>query len=332
MKINVITKDDIAANFSMTQAIEAVKNAMKLYCMGKSDIPLRTSVKVPQQNGNCLFMPGYVSDEQALGIKIVSVFPDNMNIGKPTIPSTMILLNHETGEVNAIMDGAYLTELRTGAVAGAAADILSVRDSKIFALFGTGGQAMSQLEAVLSVRNIDQVKVFDIDLKRAEQFCEKMNAAFSDRFCVNISAVRTPDEAVFEADIITCVTTSKTPVFDGRSVKKGAHINGVGSFTPQMQEIDPLLLKRAEGIYADTLDGVLNEAGDIVSALQQRIIKREDITGELGNVLLGRLASRKDDEQITVFKTVGSAIFDVVTAKEIYRKILEGENKNMIEM
>ena len=149
MRIRVLNENDIKKVMDMKAAIFATKDALKEYSNGKTDIPLRANLNVPEHNGQSLYMYGYVPGQDALGVKIVSVYPDNIAKNLTSVPATMVTLNSETGEVNSLIDGTYLTRLRTGAISGAATDELANPDSKIFALFGTGGQAETQLEAVL---------------------------------------------------------------------------------------------------------------------------------------------------------------------------------------
>ena len=168
MKITILNAQQMSAVFTMKDAIQADKDALQLYSEGKSIIPLRANLDIKKYNGQTLYMYGYAEPAKASGVKIVSVYPDNIEKGLTSVPATMILVNCETGEVNCMMDGTHLTRIRTGAVAGAATDILARKDSKVFALFGTGGQAESQLEAVLNVRRIELVKVFDINKEDAK--------------------------------------------------------------------------------------------------------------------------------------------------------------------
>ncbi|HWR22560.1 MAG TPA: ornithine cyclodeaminase family protein, partial [Feifaniaceae bacterium] len=288
------------------------------YSAGKSDIPLRVNLNVPEHEGQSLYMPGYAAEAGALGVKIVSVYPRNIEKGLASVPATMVLVNHETGEVCSIMDGTYLTRIRTGAVSGAATDLLARKDASVFALFGTGGQAASQLEAVLTVRPIKEVRVFDISAGRAQQFASRVAEQFGKSFGVSITAAATSAEAVTGADVITCVTTSTRPVFDGRLIKKGAHINGVGAYTPEMQEIDEYVLLHADKVYVDTRDGALSEAGDLINPIQKGTFSADRVTGELGEVVLGKVPGREREDEITLFKTTGSAVMDVVTARRIY--------------
>lgn len=318
----LLTKKDIINIFSMKEAIDADKEALKMYNEGKTNIPLRVNIDIPKYNGQSLFMPGYAEAMDVTGIKIVSVFPNNIEKGKPSVPAKMLLLDGETGEVICIMDGTYLTQLRTGAVAGAATDVLANKNSKKMALFGTGGQAPSQLEAVLAVRDIKIVKVFDINKERAEEFAKNMQEQLKS-YGATILAAKSMEDALEDADVITTVTTSKRPVFDGKLVKKGAHINGIGAYTPEMQEIDEYIVKNCDKVFVDTKHGVLSEAGDLIIPINKGIISEDKVSGELGEVIIGKVSGREKEEDITLFKSVGSAILDVVTAYKIYEKAKE---------
>lgn len=318
----MLTKQDIKKIFSMKDAIEADKEALRIYSEGKSTVPLRANIDIPKEQGQSLFMPAYVEELDAIGIKIVSVFPNNIELGKPSVPAKMVLMNGKTGEVLAMMDGTYLTQLRTGAVQGAATDILARKDAKIGALYGTGGQASGQLEAMINVRKLEVVKVFDIDFERANKFAAQMQEELAHYF-TKIIAVEDSNEALKDADIITAVTTSNKPVFDGTLVKKGAHVNGVGAYTPEMQELPESIVVNADKIFFDTTEGVLAEAGDLIIPLEKGLVSKNDFDGELGKVILGEVKGRETDEEITLFKTVGTAVLDVVTAHKIYQKALK---------
>jgi ornithine cyclodeaminase len=317
--IIVLKESDISSIITMSDIISADKEALSIYSSKQSIIPLRTNIDIPQYNGQCLFMNGYASPAKALGVKIVSVYPNNINKNITSVPATMVLVNAETGFVNALMDGTYLTRLRTGAISGLATDILARKDSKILALFGTGGQAITQLEAILTVRKIELVKVFDISFERAINFAKKMTELYSKKFNnVEIIAVKSSDEAVENADIITTVTTSKKPVFSAQKIKSNVHINGVGSYTPDMCEIPEEILVRANKIFVDTKDGAINESGDLIQPIKKGLIKVDKINGELGEVINGIIKGRESDEEMTFFKTTGSAILDLVAAQKIY--------------
>jgi len=234
----------------------------------------------------------------------------------------MVLINEETGEVCSILDGTYLTQLRTGAAQGAATDILARKDSKVGALFGTGGQAATQLEAMLTARKLERVYVFDINKQRAAEFAGRMQSELAG-YGAEIIADSDIDRVLPLADVITAVTTSKKPVFDGWLVKEGAHVSGVGAYTPEMQELDEYIVKRADKVFVDSKEAVLSEAGDFIIPMKNGDIGPARINGELGEVISGKIPGRQSEKEITLFKTVGIAVQDVVTAHKIYKKALE---------
>lgn len=327
MKFLVLDRADMAGVMDMEQAVAAAREALVTYSTGISDIPLRSSIQVEEWAGNALFMPGFVPGSDALGLKIVSVYPDNAGKGIPAVPSTMILINSHTGEVSAVMDGTYLTALRTGAMAGAATDALARRDAERMVLIGAGGQALRQLEAVLSVRAIKEVEVFSRRPEKAAAF-----AKAHDHFPgVRVRAGHDLDEAVGRADVITAVTTSRAPVFDGRRVRPGTHINGMGSFTPAMAEVPEEVLQRADLIYLDTRD-CLTECGDIRQPVLNGTFDEARITGEIGELLAGRTPGREEAGQITFFATTGNAILDIVTARKIYDQAVARSIGRWIEL
>lgn len=320
----VLTKEDIKACFSMSDAIEASKVSVKAYSAGQAKVPLRVNLPVNQFNGQSLYMPAAVEgDINAVGVKVVSVYPDNIDRGLPSVPASMVVVDAETGVVSAIMDGTFLTQLRTGAVQGAATDLLARKDAKIAAIIGTGGQAIQQSLAMLTVRSIEELRVYDINLERAQAFAKELDDEFGKLFNTKFIAVSSPKEAVSGADIITSVTTSKRPTFDAQDIKPGTHVNGVGAYTSEMIELPAEIFAKAETIVFDTVDGVVNEAGDVMNALNTKAIQETDITGELGQLVLGSITGRQSKQGITLFKTVGSAVLDVVTAQLIVKKALE---------
>lgn len=312
-----LSSADIQACFSMQDAINADKAALASYSAGQADIPLRTNLTIDDQNGQSLFMPGYVrSNAPALGLKIVSVYPDNTQQGLPSVPATMVVLDAATGIVSAILDGTYLTQLRTGAVQGAATDMLARADSKTALLIGTGGQAFSQLIAMLTVRSLSRIYIASRGYDQAQAFVNRVREKITGRFSVELVAVPDPNQVVAESDIITCVTTAHDPVFDGRLVTPGTHINGVGSYTPAMCEVPPEAITQADRIFVDTVDGALHEAGDLIAAQRTGQADRGAIA-ELGQLLNQQVPGRSSAHEITFFKTVGSAVLDVVVASQI---------------
>ena len=332
MEILILREEDILKAVDIKDIIEADKEALKNYSDGGSDIPLRTVIDVDKDSSStAIFMPGYIKDKNALGMKIIDIYPDNIEKGLVTSPSTMILIDKDNGFVKAILDGTILTRLRTGAVSGAATEVLANEDAKSFLLIGTGGQAGTQLEAVLAVRDIEEAYVFDVNYERAEVFAKEMNEKLK-KYGTKILAIKELDEVLGDVDIITTVTTSKKPVFDGNRIKKGVHVNSVGSYTPDMQETPPELLVRAGKIFTDTNEGVIEEAGDVIIPISEGKISKEKVAHELGDLLLGREVGRESKEEITWFKTVGFAGLDLVAGEKIYQLAKEKVIGTKIEM
>ncbi len=331
MDILVLKREEMEAVIDMREAIEADKLALKAYSEGGADIPLRVNLDVKEFKGQSLYMPGYLPSENALGVKIVSTYPENIKKGLISVPSMMVLIDDEFGFPNCIMDGTYLTQLRTGAVAGAGTDLLAREDSSVFTLIGTGGQAEFQLEAVLAVRDIKTAYVFDINEENSRKFAERTSKKFAEKYGVEIKSTTDLEAAIGESDIITSVTTARNKTFNADWVKPGSHINGVGSYTPEMAEIDGELILKSHKIYCDTYDAVV-ESGDFVQLMEKGLLKKEDVTGELGQLILGQTPARENSEEITFFETTGNAVLDIMVAKKIYDLALSKNMGQVIEL
>lgn len=315
----LLSREDIKKVFSIKDAIEADKKAFQLVVEGKCDAPLRTNIQAPKHEGCFLFMPAYVEDMETASLKIINIFPHNIDNGIPSSPAQVFLIDGKTGIVIAVLDGTYVTQLRTGAASGAAFDILAKKECRIGALIGTGGQAATQLEAMMAARKLEEVRVYDLNYERTKAFADRMQEELKD-YGTKIIAVQSSEEAIDDADLLITVTPSSKPVFDGTKIKAGATISCVGAYQHHMQEMDPAILTRASKIYFDSEDAVLSESGDILIPLEEGIITKEDFTGDLGDVINGKVIGRENDEEIIVFETVGVATQDLVAARAIYDK------------
>lgn len=325
----ILNAQDIRSVFSMEDAIESDKEAFVCHSRKETEVPVRLSFCVGKDDKS-QFMPAYVKGKiNHVGIKIVSTFMDNPAKGLPVITAQVLLLSPETGMVCAMMDGTELTKIRTGAISGAATDILARENSEVGALFGTGAQAESQLEAMLTARDLKEVRVFDKNPKFTKSFLDRC-APMAEKFNVKLLEASSSDEAIDQADVITTVTTSKSPVFDGKRVREGAHVNGVGSYTPDRRELDLELLQRSR-VFVDNREAVLAEAGDFLIPMGENMYSPDRILGELGEVIDGRLAGRLSAQDVTVMKTVGYAVLDVVAAYTIYtRAVKSGKGTELL--
>ena len=312
MKLKIFSAKDIRQAVSMAQAIEAVKKAYIQYSSGKAVLPLRIAISPEKKSDIALFMPAYLTDSKSFGVKIVSVFPENREKNIATINALVIILDAETGQAEAIMDGTYLTALRTGAGSGGATDLLARKDAQVAAIFGAGIQAHTQLEAICTVRSIRKVRVYDVVRSRAEAFAEEMKA-HGKPIPPDISVAGSPSETIRDADIICAATTSATPVFNDSDLKLGVHLNAIGSFRPEVQEIPAETVIRAK-VFVDSLSMSLEETGDLIIPIKQGLMKESHIHGEIGQVAAGKLSGRESEKEVTLFKSVGLAVQDVATA------------------
>lgn len=301
----------------MEDAIEAVKEAFIVHSEGSVKVPLRINIRSDKYNGNMLFMPAYCEKKDAASLKIVSVYPDNKEKNLPSTPAQVLLIDPTTGIVLSIMDGTYITALRTGAASGAAFSVLAKSECKTGALIGTGTQAAMQLEAMIVSKNPKLVKVYSRNKDRLNNFVKNMSTKFKSK-AVELVACESADMAVKDADILITATNSDRPLFSVESCKPGLTISAVGSFTRQMQELDTTVLKKASKIYYDDKEAMLEEAGEIIKALENRDIDEKKFSGSLGEALAGKIKLRENDEEIIVFKSVGLGTQDLVTAKKVY--------------
>ena len=311
-----LTRDDVRRLVTMADAIDLMKTAFTELSAGRTDSPLRTVIPVRENMADALFMPAHVPAMEALGVKIVAVFGENPSRGLPVINAMVVVLDIETGQPLAIMDGTYLTALRTGAVSGAATDLLARQESRVAVIIGAGAQGLTQAAAVCTVRPIERIIAVDRDQRQLDRFREGMIRDWPDlvdRLETTIDAAA----AVRQADIVCTATTSRTPVFDDRDLRPGTHVNGVGAYTPEMQELPAETIARAI-VVVDAVGPALAEGGDLIKPLAAGLVTREHFARELGMVAAGLASGRQSDEEVTVFKSVGNAVQDVVVARRAF--------------
>jgi len=310
----ILTTDDVQKALPMDETIEAMKNAYASLSDGRAAAPLRTRLPVPPHQGLTLFMPAYVQAEadEALAVKIVSIFPENPKRGLALIQAAVFVLEADTGRALALLEGSSLTAIRTGAGSGAAMDLLARKDSKTVAVFGAGAQGRTQLEAACTVRAIERVWVYDTNMELAQKFAAEM--AGRGPVPKNLRVAENPAQAAREADIVCTATTSAHPVFADADLKAGAHVSAIGSYTPEMQEVPAETVARAR-LVVDSISATLAETGDLVKPLQAGLITENHIYAELGEIVLGRKSGRRSESEITCFKSVGIAVQDAMAAQ-----------------
>jgi ornithine cyclodeaminase/alanine dehydrogenase-like protein (mu-crystallin family) len=310
----ILNAQEVRQALPMDQAIRAMAEAYASLSDGTAIVPLRTRLPIPNHAALSLFMPAYMktNSAEALAVKIVSLFPKNPSWGLAYIQAAVLVLEADTGRAVALLEGSTLTAIRTGAGSGAAIDRLARKDSKVVAIFGGGTQGRTQLEAACTARKIETAFIFDSSREKAEEYAQQMPGYRS--ITKDVRVANSPGEAVKLADIICTATTSSAAVFDDKDVKSGTHISAIGAYTPEMQEVPVETLARAR-IVVDSYATVMEEAGDIVKAIQAGAIKESSIHAELGEILLGKKTGRESDDEITIFKSVGNAVQDAVAAQ-----------------
>jgi len=319
----VLGKKDLEELLTTEEVIDALEMGFRELKEGRCVVPVRFNLNVKEYQGQFLFMPAYLSGLKQCGTKIVSVFPKNISMGKPTIFATYLLTDPATGELLALIEGATLTGIRTGGASALATKYLARNDSRVLGVMGTGFQAFYQVRAIRAVRPIEEIWVYDIDGKRLKSFCQKFASLLP------VHPASGPSEVVRKSDILVTATTSNTPVFAGKDLKRGTHINAIGAFRPDMRETDDETILHST-LVVDTYEGCLSEAGDLLIPMNEGKLKRESIHGDLGEVITGRREGRRSPEEITLFKAVGFAMEDVVTAHRAYEKaIREGKGQRI---
>ena len=316
----LLSKSQVASILDMRTTIEIVEKAFAELYEGTAVMPLRTPILVPNSNGVALFMPAYMKNIGALGAKIVTVFKDNPKEFKlPTVLGTITILDEKTGKALSIMDGGFITAMRTGAVSGIATKYMANPDAKIASIIGSGIQAKAQVWATCEVKKFDKYYVFSLDHPdNIDNFCSEMQEKHNVRF-IRANAI---EEAVCEADVLTLATSAANPIIDGDWIKSGCHINGIGAHAPLMREIDEKTILKSR-IIADQTTACLAEAGDIIIPIKEGKCNESIIKGDLGGVITGRIAGRDTHSEITIFKSVGLAIQDVSTALAVYKLALD---------
>ncbi len=322
----LLARDDVAQVLDMADCMGAVERAFAELVSDTAVLPLRIGIKPP--GGISLYMPAYLKESGALACKVVTVYKDNpTKHGMPTTIGKVLLQDPETGDVICIMDGGYLTAMRTGAVSGVATKYLAREDDgQVAGIFGAGVQARMQLRAVAVARKLSKALVYDPVPEVVEGFANELRD-----LDLEIVGVESPEALLEGADILCAATSASTPLFEGNAVRPGTHINGIGSHTPNARELDTTIVKRSKFV-ADSAEACLSEAGDLMIPIDEGAITADHIHAELGELILGRKPGRESAEEITLFKSVGLAIQDVATAKLVYDKAVEAGIGTSIEL
>ena len=352
IRFRLLTEADVKSVLTMDDLIETMGSALKAFSAGQVAQPVRTVIPIHGEHAFFGLMPAFVrpadpnfgevgsafvrpadganfggaspaSTKTALGAKLVTVFGSNAARGLPSHLASIILLDPETGALQALLDGRYITEARTAAVSAVSSRLLARPTAKSLAIIGSGVQARSHLEALSRVHTLRQVTVWSPQKLHRDAFVEEAKTAWypAPIPAPTITAVDHVGEAVIGADVIVLVTSSPTPVIEDGWVKPGAHVISVGACRPTQREMDPALVARAR-LFVDSRTAALVESGDVVLGIQEGRFAADHIVGEIGELAAGAIGRRSDTE-VTIFKSLGLAVEDVTAAQLAYRRAVE---------
>ena len=314
----LLTEQHVHSLLPMSDLISAMESALAKFSAGEVLQPVRTVLTVGAAKSYYGLMPAYIPTPASMGAKIVTVFGENHKKGLPSHLATILLFDPDTGSLIAMMDGRFITEARTAAVSAVTARFLARPNASTLALIGSGVQARSHLEALTHVRQLKDVRVWSPRPQSRAQFIDDM----SPRVPIPIRNCETAQAAVAGADLIVLATASKTPVVESGWVANGAHVMCVGACRPDQREMAPALVKRGR-LYVDSRAAALVESGDVVMNIADKLFDASHLRGEIGELVLGRVAGRTSDSEVTIFKSLGMAVEDVVAADLVFRRASE---------
>ena len=323
----VLSERDVQKLLNIEELIQALEQAHIQYSTGKAVMPVRLVVPLPQIHGRITSMPGYLRQDKALGMKVVTYFQNNPKQDLPAILATIMLFSAETGKLIAAIDGSFITAIRTACASAMATKGLANPNAPVAGILGAGVQARAHIQALCRVKKLQRIKIYSPLGISAERVRQELESEVG----VDIEVVSSAEDTVRGADLVVTVTTAKEPVLELEWLKPGAHINAVGSHRPDLREIDGTTLARSK-VVVDSREAVMAECGDILLAIKEKAITENSIHAEIGEVLAGTKPGRTSADEITLYKSVGIAIQDVAAAHLIYHKALEKKIGTEVEI
>jgi alanine dehydrogenase len=323
----LLSEKDIQSLLDLQELIAALEQAHIQYSTGKAVMPVRLVVPLAQIQGRITSMPGFLNQDRALGMKVVTYFQRNPDQGLPAILATILLFSAETGKLIAIMDGGYITAIRTACASAMATKALANPKTPVCGILGAGVQARAHIQALCRVRKFNAIKIYS----PSGNSSETLKKALEGEVGVPIEKAKSAEETVRGADLLVTVTTAKEPVLRAEWLKAGVHINAVGSHRPDAREIDAATLARSK-LVVDSRDAIMAECGDILLAIKEKSLSEKNIHAEIGEILAGVKPGRSNADELTLYKSVGIAIQDVATANLVYHKALDRKVGTHVEV
>jgi len=326
MNLRVLGPREVERLLDMKSCIDLMEAALRALSSGNAVVPLRQKVSLPDRSGLLGLMPGYLGDPRSFGLKVVTVFQRNHDVGRPSHQGVVMLFDVESGAPLGLFDAGAITAIRTAAASGAATRVLARADAGDLALLGSGVQARTHLEAMRCVRPLRRVRVWSRNDAHAREFAERE----AQRAGIPIEVTRSAEAAVKGADLICTTTAATEPILQGEWLSPGAHVNAVGSSFATHRELDATAVKRAR-LYTDCRESASNEAGDFLIAKREGAFGDEHLLGELGEVLLGRVPGRRSPDDITLYKSLGVAVEDLAAASFLLQRAAETNRGSLID-
>ena len=316
----ILNQSEVARLLPMGTCVNLMRHAFESMARGDATFPLRPVMFSPDKRGVLGMMPGHIASPESIAIKVITVFPGNLNTPYDSHQGAVMLFDPTNGRILALMDASEVTAIRTAAATAVATDLLARQNATTLAILGSGVQARTHLDAMREVRDISQVHVWSRTRERADTFAEREGKRT--RLPIDVSA--TAEDAVRDVDIICTTTAAREPVLFGEWIAPGTHVNAVGSSSPKMRELDANAVAKAK-MYVDWRESAFNEAGDFLLARDEGAVDDNHVLGEIGEILIGKIEGRTADDAITLFKSLGVAPQDVVSARHVYdRALAEG--------
>jgi alanine dehydrogenase len=323
----LLSQKQVQHLIDIDELIATLEQAHIQYSTGRAVMPVRLVVPLPQIHGRITSMPGCLNDDNALGMKVVTYFQENPKRGLPAILATIMLFSVETGKMIAVMDGSYITAIRTACASAMATRALANRETPVLGILGAGVQARTHIQALSRVRKLQQIKIYSPSGISATKIRKDMESDVG----VGVKVAASAEDAVKHSDIVVTVTTAKEPILKSEWLNAGVHINAVGSHRPDLREVDGATLARAK-VVVDSCEAIMAECGDILLALKEKSIAEDVIHAEIGEVLAGMKSGRESAGEITLYKSVGIAIQDVATANLVYHRALDRKVGTQVEI
>lgn len=323
----ILSEKQVESLIDIDELISSLEKAHVQYSTGKAVMPVRLVVPLPQIQGRITSMPGFLNEDKSLGMKVVTYFQENPKRNLPAILATIMLFSVETGKIIALMDGSYVTAIRTACASAMATKALANAETPVLGILGAGVQARAHIQALTHVRKIERIKIYSPSGTSAITIKQDLEPIVK----IAIDVAGRTEDAVRDVDLLVTGSTAKEPIVKNEWLKAGVHINAVGSHRPDYREIDAATVARAK-IVVDSREAIMAECGDILLAIKEKAIDENHVYGEIGEILAGVKTGRSSAGEVTLYKSVGIAIQDVATANLVYRKALETNVGSLVEI